>query len=71
MDHGRANVVGVCLAGGSDWHFDWPGGWLHLWFSWRHYGQYSDGANDGHGVFHAAQPASEHLGVSGGTDQAV
>ena len=36
-----------------------------------HPGQYSDGANDGDGVFHAAEPAGEHLGVSGGVDEAV
>ena len=58
MDHGRANVVGVCLAGSGDWHFDWPGGWLHLWF-WRHYGQYSDGVNaDGHGFMLLNLPVS-------------
>lgn len=71
MDNSSADVVGVCLAGAGDRHTDWSGGWFYLWLSRGHPGQYSDGANDGYGVFHAAEPAGEHLGISGGVDEAV
>lgn len=71
MDNGGADVVGICLAGDADWHADWPGNRLYFWLSGRHPGQCSDGADDGHGVVHAVQPAGEHLGVSRCVDQAV
>ena len=71
MDHRRENVVGVFLAGDRGQHADEPGDWRHFQLYRRCPGQCNDGEDDGHGVFHAAQPASEHLGVSGGTDQAV
>ena len=71
MDNGGADVVGICLAGDADRHADWSGDRLYLRFSGRDPGQYGDGANDGHGVFHAVQSAGEHLGVSRCVDQAV
>ena len=71
MDNGGADVVGVCLAGDADWHADWSGDRFHLRLSRRHPGQCGDGADDGHGVVHAVQSAGEHLGVSGGVDEAV